>query len=81
MLFAALLLPPFMLVAVLALGRYEETLLGRPDGAGPHAGHPAREPAEPRPRHLHAVPNPNPSTARPGRAPGRGRRSGGRHAA
>ncbi|MFF4186718.1 hypothetical protein ACFYZ9_26380 [Streptomyces sp. NPDC001691] len=46
MVFVAVLLPNLMLVAVLALGRYEEFMLGR--------GDPAAEPGE---RHLTAVPD------------------------
>ncbi|GHB56178.1 hypothetical protein GCM10010347_27790 [Streptomyces cirratus] len=50
MLVVALLTPPVMLAAVLALGRYEERLLGAP------AAGPARRPAPAPPPRVHRPP-------------------------
>ncbi|MFI6048874.1 hypothetical protein ACIBCO_02150 [Streptomyces violascens] len=58
MVFVAVLLPNLMLVAVLALARYEEFMLG--------GGEPAGEPGE---RHLVAVPDLPPDAAAEVREP------------
>lgn len=62
---AALVIPPLLLCALLALGRYEERMLGAPAADGEAA--PARR--KRRGRHLRAVPDspaevPPPGTAR-----------------